>query len=176
MLFFAYFLLLPPWSNSSGEEAMPQWWYWYMHISLRHWFPETFQPVGSFVDGWEMQIGQQNSVSMRELNSICGIFLPSAGDSSRTLAYKPIRVSQETEENKRKTFESHNCFWCSVLAKVSVGLTQPLMVPSAASPPHREAVRHILKRKRKKILTGTLNPKLVWSVGLQQYGAERLSW
>lgn len=108
-----------------------------------------------------MQIGSQNSSSTREL-SICEIFLPPAstlgplwspklsieqgnlqnrglrGDSSSALAFKPIRVSQQTEEKKRKTFESHNCFWCSVLVKVSLGLIQALMVPSAPSPPHRE--------------------------------------
>lgn len=42
-----------------------------------------------------------------------------------------------------------------------MGLTQPLMVPSAPSPPHREAARHILKGKRKKKqLTGRLNLEL----------------
>lgn len=81
-------------------------------------------------------------------------------------AWKPSR--------KKTTFKSHNCFWCSVLVKVSVGLTQALMVPSAPSPPHCETPWHILKRK--KILTATLKLKLVWSVGLRHYGAKLLSW
>lgn len=53
-------------------------------------------------------------------------------------------------KRKEKTFKSHNCFWCSVLVRVPVGLTRALMVPSAPSPPHREAAPHILKGKRKR--------------------------
>lgn len=37
-IFFLCFLLLPTWSNSSGEEGMSEWWYWHMHISSSYWF------------------------------------------------------------------------------------------------------------------------------------------
>lgn len=39
LIFFSCFLLLPTWNNSSWGEAMPEWWYWYMHISSSYWFP-----------------------------------------------------------------------------------------------------------------------------------------
>lgn len=126
-----------------------------------------------------MQIGSQNSAS----TSICGLFLPPAspleplsspklsieqenlqnrslrGFSSNALAFKPI--SQPGNWEKKKTFESHYCFCCSVLVKVSVDLTQALMVPSAPSPPHREIAWHIHKRKKKSSLVR-------WSLSLSE--------
>lgn len=174
LIFFLCFLLLPTWSNSSGEEGMSEWWYWYMHISSSCRFLARDISLSWQLCRCIRNANRVTKFSVYErtehlwnmpalphlLSDLCEAWnCPSNKRIRRTEMCEEIQAvpshsnlsesaRKSRRRKKKKTIESHNCFWCSVLVKVSVGLTQDLMVPSAPSPPHRETAWHIQKRKK----------------------------